>query len=197
MSTRLTARHRVLAYLRKARFASVREIARALNMSAPNVRHHLAVLQSDDRVEVNLIQRQEGRGRPQNIYCLSQSALGDNLALLADVLLIQSLQLEAVAERMVSLGGLNTITSQPLPRRLSWLIEKMNSMHYQARWEAGARGPRLIFGHCPFASIIHHHPELCRLDQLLLQKALGAPVSQIARPESPVRSSCPHFFQIG
>ena len=40
----ITARQKVLAHLKKTRAASAREIARALNMSAPNVRHHLSVL---------------------------------------------------------------------------------------------------------------------------------------------------------
>ena len=47
----LTARQKVLAHLKKTRSASAREIARALKMSAPNVRHHLSVLCSDGRVE--------------------------------------------------------------------------------------------------------------------------------------------------
>ncbi len=47
----ITARQKVLAHLKKTRAASAREIARALNMSAPNVRHHLSVLCSDGRVE--------------------------------------------------------------------------------------------------------------------------------------------------
>jgi predicted ArsR family transcriptional regulator len=83
----ITARQKVLAHLKKTRAASAREIARALKMSAPNVRHHLGILTSDGRLEVISVNQRGGRGRPEKIYSLSQSALGDNLSVLADALL--------------------------------------------------------------------------------------------------------------
>ena len=79
----LTARQKVLAHLKKTRAASAREIARALKMSAPNVRHHLGILTSDGRLEVTSVHQRGGRGRPEKMYSLSQSALGDNLSVLA------------------------------------------------------------------------------------------------------------------
>jgi hypothetical protein len=51
-------------------------------------------------------------------------------------------------------------------------------MNYQARWEAGAEGPRIIFGLCPYAAIIEKHPELCRMDTALLGKMLGREAEQ-------------------
>ena len=38
-----------------------------------------------------------------------------------------------------------------------------------------------MFGHCPYASIIHKHPELCKMDTALLRHALEAGVEQLAR----------------
>ena len=61
----LTARQKVLAHLKKTRAASAREIARALKMSAPNVRHHLGILTSDGRLEVTSVHQRGGRGRPE------------------------------------------------------------------------------------------------------------------------------------
>jgi predicted ArsR family transcriptional regulator len=46
-------------------------------------------------------------------------------------------------------------------------------MNYHARWEAGPQGPRLIFGHCPYAEIIEKHPELCRMDEALIRQLMG------------------------
>jgi len=85
-----TARRKVLTYLKKTRNASVREIVRALKMSAPTVRHHLRVLASDGRLEIVSARRRDGRGRPENVYSLPQAALGDNLSALADALLTQA-----------------------------------------------------------------------------------------------------------
>ena len=145
----ITARQKVLAHLKKTRSASAREIARALKMSAPNVRHHLSVLCSDGRVEFVSVNNREGRGRPEKLYSLSQAALGDNLSALANALLTVAgpgLSMEAVASRVLDAGQFANL---PIIKRLELLVGKLNEMHYQAHWEAGAEGPRMIFGRCP------------------------------------------------
>jgi predicted ArsR family transcriptional regulator len=193
----VTARQKVLVHLKKTRSASAREIARALNMSAPNVRHHLGILVSDGRLEVSAVHQRGGRGRPEKVYSLSQAALGDNLSVLADALLNEKVNLEAVGERIAQLQGMTSISIQPMPKRLSQLVDKLNEMHYQARWEAGAEGPRLIFGRCPFAKIIEKHPELCEMDATMLEKSMGRPIAQIAKAESNMRGLCPFVFRVG
>jgi predicted ArsR family transcriptional regulator len=73
------------------------------------------------------------------------------------------------------------IYTLPLAKRLTLAVEKLNDLHYAARWEAGAEGPRLLFGHCPYAAIIEKHPELCRMDAALVESALGKGARQTAR----------------
>jgi predicted ArsR family transcriptional regulator len=193
----ITARQKVLAHLKKTRAASAREIARALDMSAPNVRHHLGVLVSDGRVEVNAIHLYGGRGRPEKVYSLSQAALGDNLSVLADALLSEKVNLEEVGERIALSQGMIGLASQPMPKRLPLLVDRLNEMHYQARWEAGAEGPRLIFGRCPYAKVIENHPELCGLDVSLLEKSLGRPIAQTTKVETHAPGVCPFVFRVG
>jgi predicted ArsR family transcriptional regulator len=191
-----TARQKVLAHLKKTRSASAREIARALDMSAPNVRHHLGVLVSDGRVEVNAVYQHGGRGRPEKIYSLSQAALGDNLSMLADALLAEvgsKLNVESLASRMMDFGQ---FTNLPITRRLPLLLDKLNEMHYQARWEAGAEGPRVILGRCPYAKVIDEHPELCKMEVALLEKAIGRPVLQSPRSELIGHGLCPFIFKV-
>jgi predicted ArsR family transcriptional regulator len=193
----ITARQKVLAHLKKTRAASVREIARALKMSAPNVRHHLSVLCSDGRVEFTAINNREGRGRPEKVYSLSQAALGDNLSALANALLTEAgsgLNVEVLASRILDSGQ---FASLPITKRLVILVEKLDGMHYQARWEAGAEGPRVIFGRCPFAKIIENHPELCKIDVSMLEIALARPITQSAKVESTARGLCPFVFGVG
>lgn len=192
-----TARQKVLAHLKKTRSASAREIARALDMSAANVRHHLGVLVSDGRVEVNAVLQRGGRGRPEKVYSLSQAALGDNLSVLADALLDDKINLETIGERIAQSQGMIGIANQPMAKRLSALVDKLNEMHYQARWEAGAEGPRVILGRCPYAKVIEKHPELCGLDVSLLEKSLGRPIAQTTKVETHARGVCPFVFQVG
>ncbi len=193
----ITARQKVLAHLKKTRAASAREIARALKMSAPNVRHHLGILTSDGRLEVTSVHQRGGRGRPEKMYSLSQSALGDNLSVLADALLNVKVNMESIGESIARSQGLLGFANQPMPKRLSLLVDKLNEMHYQSRWEAAAEGPRVIFGRCPFAKIIEAHPELCKMDSAMLEISLGSPIAQFTKSESSARGLCPFVFRVG
>jgi predicted ArsR family transcriptional regulator len=180
----ITARQKVLSYLNKTRTASVREISRALKMSAANVRHHLRVLTSDGRLEMNSVRGREGRGRPEKVYSIPRVALGDNLSALSNALWTEagaSVRVEALAKR---LAGDSNIKSQPVAKRLNLLVEKINQMNYHARWEAGPQGPRILFGHCPYAAIIGKHPELCQMDAALLKELFGEDMEQIAKIEN-------------
>ena len=175
----VTARQKVLAYLTKTRTASAREIARALKMTPATVRHHLRVMVADGRLEMSFVRGREGRGRPEKIYSLPRAALGDNLSALGDAVLTEagiSVRMEAVAERLAAGAD---FSDHPLAKRLNLTVEKLNGMNYHARWEAGSQGPRLIFGHCPYAAIIEKHPELCRMDGALLNELMGGAASQM------------------
>jgi predicted ArsR family transcriptional regulator len=191
----VNARHKILTYLHKARTGSAREISRALKMPAANVRHHLRVLASDGRLEVVSKRGREGRGRPEKVYSLPRTALGDNLAGLAGALLQEvgpGMRVEALAK---FLAGGESLAAQPIAKRLNLIVEKLIQMNYHARWEAGAAGPRIIFSHCPYAAIIENHPELCRMDRALLRAWMGQPVEQIFKQGTQGSSVC--VFAIG
>jgi predicted ArsR family transcriptional regulator len=178
-----TARQKVLTYLTKNRTASAREISRALKMSAATVRHHLRVLTSDGRLEVDSVRPRGGKGRPEKIYSLPRAMLGDNLSVLSEALLTEagsSVRVEALAKY---LAGGSDFKNQPIAKRLNLIVEKLNQMNYHARWEAGAGGPRITFGHCPYAAIIARRPELCAMDVALLKELFGDAMEQIAKIE--------------
>lgn len=175
----ITARQKVLAYLTKNRTASAREISRALQMSSATVRHHLRVMAADGRLEMSFVRGREGRGRPEKVYSLPRAALGNNLAVLADAVLTEagmSVRVEGLARKLAGESG---FSGQVLAKRLNLTVEKLNSMNYHARWEAGPQGPRLIFGHCPYAAIIEKHPELCRIDEHLIGQLMGDGATQV------------------
>jgi len=175
----VTARQKVLAHLNKTRSASARDVSRVLKMSAANVRHHLRVLVSDGRLEMTSVKPRDGRGRPEKVYSIPRAALGDNLAVLSDFLLTEGgVDLDVLAKHLAGESDLKTL---PIVKRLNLTIEKLNEMKYHARWEAGPEGPRIIFGHCPYAAIIEKHPELCKMDEAFLKDLLGQSSEQLTK----------------
>jgi predicted ArsR family transcriptional regulator len=200
-----TARQRVLAYFKKQLIASAAQIGRGLNMSAATVRYHLSIMVSDGRIEVLDENHKAGRGRPIKLYKLSEKTLGDNLAMLSDAALGEWLNglsvskrkdaMQAIARAMIVKIGREK-PEVPAAKRLALVIEKLNSLHYQARWEAGAEGPRILFGHCPYAAIIKDRPELCQMDQAILGEMMQATARQTAKIGQPPHNSTFCIFHL-
>jgi predicted ArsR family transcriptional regulator len=184
---RPTTRLQIFDYLRRQQTASVRDLSRHLALTGANIRHHLAVLESNDLVEL-ISQRREGRGRPENIYGLSRRVLGDGLDELARALLNVWLRnaTEAALETglrsvALQLGGHNLPGPDILlTHRLTRLVDRLNELHYQAYWEAAVNGPNVILGHCPYTAIVTNNPELCRMDAFLLEQWTDSRVEQMA-----------------
>jgi predicted ArsR family transcriptional regulator len=190
----LSTRSRIQDYLRKQKTASVNELSRSLAMTGANIRHHLAMLEADNLIEV-VCQRREERGRPVNVYGLSRRVLGDGLNELAGAMFEVWLSGATAEPRKAGLKSLAVqlggdalpCTDTQLPQRLSQMVNRLNALHYQARWEAGMDGPRVILGLCPYAAIIALYPELCQMDAFLLEQWTGSPVEQTARLQSSVK----------
>jgi predicted ArsR family transcriptional regulator len=206
-----TTRQQILEHLHSRRQTSAQEISRVLRMTPANARHHLNTLLDEGVIELSGQQPASGRGRPTRLYRLTQPAHRHSLDRLASALLeelaallppegLESClgriagRLQGEAARLES-GGRGA-SPRPLPLALFDTVRRLNELNYAARWEAHARGPRLILGHCPFAAIIQEHPELCRMDARLLEGLLGAPVQQIARlaPDGQGERQCVFVF---
>ncbi len=187
---RTTARQRVLEYVRRGGPITATQTGRGLGMSAATVRHHLSILCADGLILADGTAPKSNRGRPEKLYRLSDRAAGDNLTMLSDLTLTRWLagiadeqRGEAVAVLAQGLAAQIGAIDDRLPatKRLVLLIEGLNRLHYQARWEAGAEGPRILFGHCPYAAIIDRHPELCTMDTVHLTGMLKAQVKQLSK----------------
>ncbi len=182
---------RVIEYIRKNPAVSAVEVGRALGKTAADARHHLARLEEDGLVEVIGERRSGGRGRPEQLYRLSGMAVGDNLGLLAGALLNElqanlgkkgeTALLQGLARYLA--GKESPETMLHITRRLQVSVGRLNQLHYQARWEATASGPRLVLSNCPYGEIIREHPELCRMDAHIMEVLLGVPAEQTAKLE--------------
>lgn len=178
-----TTRQQILTYLQQHHTATAADLARVLHLTAANVRHHLSILLQDEQIRIIAARTRKGAGRPRQVYALHHPA--DNLQSLLTALL-NSLPPENRLQTLQQ-AAQNLLNNAPAPNpsapRLNQAMQRLNSLHYQARWEARPDSPRITFNHCPYAAILPQHPELCQMDAHLLTQLLNAPVEQTARLE--------------
>jgi predicted ArsR family transcriptional regulator len=179
-----TTRQLITDFLRTKRTASVREMSRALRVTAADIRHHLSILTEEGVVVVAGQEPVRGKGRPTQLYGLAGELTRNNYDNLADALLDTLLYGKTSREADEAINRTAEVLAGPKPavrnpgQSLMRTVDRMNALHYQARWEARPDAPRVILGHCPYAALLQDHPELCRMDERLLENLLGVPVTQ-------------------
>ena len=180
-------RERILTYLREHRVATASGLSLSWGLTRADMRYHLNQL-----VEEGLVERSEQdthlpsrRGRPPQSYRLAVQTSPDNFSELCHALLTAYLKNVTdvkpyLLELARSLAGELAPQANPA-RQFNQAVIALNQMRYHARWEAHASGPRVLLRSCPYAAILPDHPELCQLDQHLLEILLTLPVKHIAR----------------
>ncbi len=189
-------RQQIISMLQSKRSLSVQEISRALHLTPANIRHHLSVLEEEGVIEVASQRKTPGRGRPIQIYTLTQQILAHNLDALASVVLEELTQNNSSNSQNELFTRIASRLAQPeipanqsLTKRLYLTVQRLNDMHYQARWEAHAEAPRIFLEHCPYAAILPDHPELCQIDAKLLNKFLNHQVILTSKLEKDSRGT--------
>ncbi len=185
-----TSRQQILDLIRTHQLLTVPDISKVLHMTKANVRHHLSILEERGEIEAIGVRPQIGKGRPAILYSLSQKAKGDNYEHLCHTLLDLLFSseegetdriLEQVVNRMVEKVQEDMDKPMPLTQRLFEIIAYLNRNHYMARWEAHHEAPIIIFENCPYRNILDAHPELCKIDQLILKKLTMSQIHQISK----------------
>jgi len=177
------ARQKILNYIIEQQSATVEELSKVFRVTEANIRHHLSILVEQGSLKVIGQKTMDGKGRPAQIFSARQLSDQNNLEQLTDTLLstlFTSLSpgedipiLRNIARQMVN----KCVVDKHNPtRQLYSSIRALNRMSYQAHWEAHIQNPRIMFGHCPYLTILEHHPEICQLDTFLLQELLDTPV---------------------
>lgn len=181
-------RQQIIDYLISQRTATVAALSQALDMTRPNIRHHLALLEEQGLVKIAGQNADGGRGRPTLIYMLATSSNQDGLMQLIGALLDEingekneKSRAEKLKRLAQQLHGQDISGNSPITIRLNKSVQRLNELHYQAHWEAHADGPQIILGQCPYAAIIQQHPELCEMDTFLVEISTGRPARQVEK----------------
>jgi predicted ArsR family transcriptional regulator len=199
-----TVRKSILEILKEERHgATVAELAERLAMAPVSVRHHLDILQGDNLICVQRLERKGSVGRPQQIYTLTAEAgcyFPNNFAGLADKLVTQIKQIlppdqvpaafrsiaRQIAAEFSGTGGVDSrmtgdTAGAPVATEvhLTQITEFLSERGYLARWEPdpdGADGDYLLHKYnCPYAGVSAEHRELCAMDQTLVNELFATP----------------------
>lgn len=189
-----TVRKNILEILKEQRAgATVAELAERLEMAPVSVRHHLDILQGDNLICVERLERKGNVGRPQQVYTLTPEAncyFPNNFAGLADKLMDQIKQIlppdqvpqafRSIARQLAAdFKGHNKASSKThgeaaTEAYLTEVADFLSERGYLARWESdpnGATGEYLLHKYnCPYAGVSTEHRELCAMDQALINE---------------------------
>lgn len=180
-----STRQRILDYLLEHKVATAPELSRALKLTSADVRHHLSQLAKHGILAYPGHRLTQLKGRPARLYTLSESLARNNLDLLAQHLfeiLMEQLPPDGLNSLLLDIAK-RFVPDRPwetsnITSRIYQSIVFLQKLNYDASWEARAYSPRIILGHCPYASILDRRPELCLMDKYLLDNLLGTPVYQ-------------------
>ena len=178
-----TTRARILSYLDSNHQATAPQLAALLDKTEANVRYHLNILLKEGQIEFVGQASLPGAGRPTHVYMLSKESQEHGLDNLASALLDESIQTNRQKLRYLQNIADKLVRTPPKPQKsitiqLGAAVQRLNELKYKAHWEAHLDGPRVLFAQCPYAKIIHRHPELCEMDELLLTSLTGVKCRQ-------------------
>lgn len=181
-------RYRIAEILKEHGAATVSQLAQQLGMAQVSVRHHLDILVGEDLVELVGVRRHDGAGRPSQVYALTSNAArlfpqrhgalaSDMLAELKASLSGAELRgiLLRLAERAAAAAPPEP-AGQTIAQRLDQVTRFLTERGYNARWEVRDGRYELHACNCPYTGVADDHPELCMMDQAMIQQLLPGAV---------------------
>jgi len=180
-----STRQRILDLLLKQDHLNAAELSRVLSVTQADVRYHLSQMVVEGLILTVKPKPSGRRGRPARRYSLASKAKRENYEVLVRALINSIREKTSAQENKLLLHDMASKIpgdyqpAGPLGQRLVQAVDQLNLLNYQARWEAHANAPRVIFDRCPFASLRPEFPELCQLDTKLLENLLDERVIQV------------------
>ncbi len=185
-----STRIKILEYLQQKQTATTAELSHVIGLTEANIRHHLQILLTESVIKIAGTRRAHKRGRPVIIYQLEAHAVQSNINVFINAIIEVFIRTQPVDKhptlyRMIALEIISSETEYQIPKtipgKLIYAIQWLNEMNYNARWEAHSQAPVIIFGRCPYRQIVDHHPEICVIDQQILELLIQSNFSQVAK----------------
>jgi DeoR family suf operon transcriptional repressor len=167
---------------------TVAELAARTQISPVSVRHHLTSLQAEGLVKSTEVR--QGVGRPRLVYSLTeagQERFPARYLRLSERLLDQlkttlpPAALEEMFTRMAE-GMVAEYTARfagkSLEEKMALLMDLLGTEGFLAKWNRTGETISLTEYSCPYLRIGQRHPEVCAIDQTVIQQLLNASVEK-------------------
>lgn len=177
-------RQQILSHLQRNPGLSAGDLAEHFELSLGAVRHHLAILEKDALI-VSESMRQP-IGRPCIVYELSEKgeeSFPKQYDRLSNVMLdmIKDEQgsvslhsfLHRVGDRIIKQTGIEIMPDASIEQRAQTLAEIMDREGFSLEWKRQDNELQIIQHSCPYQSVVGSHPEVCQLDEHLIQTVIG------------------------
>lgn len=192
---KITSRQRLFDFIRAQKTVTIAEISAAMRMTPANARHHVSILKDQELIEIVGRRPQSGKGRPSYLISAVRSSQESNLPSLTNALLQQITSnstpdsrqefFRNIAKRLIAPTQNHDNDSLSESRHTQLFLDaiyRLNELNYEAKWEAHAGSPLVIFQNCPYRDIIESSPEICLLDHKILEILLEASsIEQLAK----------------
>jgi len=168
--------------------ATIAELAARTHITSVSVRHHLSNLQAEGLVKSQEVR--QGVGRPHLVYSLSeagQERFPARYLRLSERLLDQlktSLPPAALEEMFTHMAeGMVAeyaarLEGKTLEEKMALLMELLGTEGFLAKWNRTGETISLTEYSCPYLRIGQRHPEVCAIDQTVIQQLLNASVEK-------------------
>lgn len=173
-----STREKILKTLLAHPESSINDLAEAVGINGISIRHHLSALEAEDLIVSS--EQRHGVGRPRLIYSLTDKGVEQFptsylkltkrlLSRLKNVLSHEQLE-EIFKEIGKQMAREYSITSENLPieKRLDKIQDVLAKEGYIASWEGNQSTYRLHLLSCPYFHVGLDHPEVCKLDHVLI-----------------------------
>ena len=185
-------RQQIITYIKEKNQATVDELAAFMSLTPMTVRYHLNVLQRDNFISRSTVRQTAGRGRPRQMYTLTQTAdelfpvdyysltdyLLDELNMLLGQEGVDKLFCN-IADRLaqeVPPGQKN----QTIEARLDEIKIFLEEKGFVVDWESQADSYMIHAYSCPYRQIAKTHKQVCLLDKQVISAMLNTTPTRIA-----------------
>lgn len=185
-------RRQIVEYLKEKGQATVDELAAFVDLTPMAVRYHLNVLQRDNLITPATVRQSAGRGRPQQIYALTNAAdalFPVDYYSLTDYLLDElsaRLGKDGISEIFNSIA--TRLAQEAPPAKLSQTTEErleelkafLEEKGFVVDWETQKDSYLLHAYSCPYRQVAKEYNQVCVLDKRIIGAMLNTTPARVA-----------------